>query len=345
MNIALDATYSLDPDLSGVGVYSRRILFGLARFHPEQAFLFCYRSHRFIRSLKDRLPANVSRALLRDGGIGPRRGGLFHALNQRIDAKPCPRAVSTFHDLFVLTDEFSSAEFRKRFAEQARRAAARSDLIIAVSQFTAGQVRDLLNVEPARIRVIPHGATLSAGAPSGDAGRENLILHVGAIQKRKNIARLVEAFEQLPDGWRLVLAGSAGYGAEEILARIARSSKREAIDWLGYVNAQRLESLYARARIFAFPSLAEGFGMPLIDAMARGVPALASSHPALREVGGDAALYVEAENVESIARQLGRLIESIELRDELRRGGLKRAAEFTWDSAIERTWRVYEELV
>ena len=345
MNIALDSTYSLDPDLSGVGVYSRHILFGLARFQPEQSFLFCYRPHRFLGSLKEKLPGNVSRALLRNGGIGPWRGELFHALNQRIDAKPCGRTVSTFHDLFVLTDEFSSAEFRRRFAEQARAAAARSDLIVAVSQFTADQVRDLLKVEPARIRVVHHGATIPAATAAGDGERENTILHVGAIQKRKNIARLVEAFEQMPDGWRLVLAGSAGYGADEILARIERSTKREAIDRLGYVDAGRLESLYARARIFAFPSLAEGFGMPLIDAMARGVPAMASSQAALREVGGDAALYANAESVDSIADQLRRLIDSVELRNELRRAGLIRSAAFTWDSAVERTWRVYEELL
>jgi glycosyltransferase involved in cell wall biosynthesis len=345
LNIALDATYSLDPDLSGVGVYSRKILFGLAHFRPEQSFLFCYRTHRIFRSLNERLPENVSRALLRKSGISPWRGELFHGLNQRIDEKPSRRTAATFHDLFVLTDEFSPAEFRKRFAEQARGAAARSDLIIAISQFTADQVRDLLNVEAARIRVIHHGATAPAIAPPGDAERENIILHVGAIQKRKNIVRLVEAFERLPGGWRLVLAGSAGYGADEILARIDRSPKRESIDWLGYVDARRLESLYARARVFAFASLAEGFGMPLIDAMARGVPALASSQPALREVGGDAALYAEAESVDSLAHQLQRLIESIELRDQLRRAGLTRSAAFTWDSAVERTWRVYEELL
>lgn len=345
MNIVLDATYSLDRDLSGVGLYSRQILFGLARYRQEQSFLFCYRPHRFFRSLNERLPANVSRALLRNAGIGPWRGGLFHALNQRIDTKPCRRTASTFHDLFVLTDEFSSADFRKRFAEQARGAAARSDLIIAVSQFTADQVRDLLNVEPARIRVIHHGATAPATPPSGDAERENVILHVGAIQKRKNIVRLVEAFERLPGNWRLLLAGSTGYGADEILARIQRSSKRQSIDWLGYVDARRLESLYARARIFVFPSLAEGFGMPLIDAMARGVPVLASSQPALQEVGGDAALYAEPGNVDSIAHQLQRMVDSIELRDQLRRAGLARSATFTWDSAIERTWRVYKELI
>lgn len=345
MNIAIDASYSLDRNLTGVGVYSRHILFGLARHHPEHRFLFCYRPHRFFRSLNERLPLNASRALLRTGGIGPWRAGLFHALNQRIDRKPAPRAVSTFHDLFVLTDEFSSPDFRKRFAEQARNAAARSDLIIAVSQFTADQVCDLLSVDSGRIRVIHHGVTPPPFPPPPDAGRQNIILHVGAIQERKNIARLVEAFERVPEGWRLVLAGSAGFGAEQILARIGQSPKRNAIEWLGYVDAARLESLYARARVFAFPSLGEGFGIPVIEAMARGVPVITSMHAALREVGASAAMYVDAENVDSIADALLKLIESESRRNDYRLAGLERASAFTWDYAVQQTWNVYRELM
>ncbi len=345
MNIAVDASYSLDRNLTGVGSYSRHILFGLARHHQDQRFLFCYRPHRFLRSLNERLPANAARALLRTGGIGPWRADLFHALNQRIDRKPARRAVSTFHDLFVLTDEFSSPDFRKRFAEQARNAAARSDLIIAVSRFTADQVCDLLNVEGGRIRVIHHGATPPPFPPPSDAARENMILHVGAIQKRKNIVRLVEAFERVPEGWRLVLAGSAGFGADEILARIEHSPKRTAIEWLGYVDAARLESLYARARVFAFPSLGEGFGIPVIEAMARGVPVIASGHPALREVAADAAIYVDPENVDSIAHALLDFTGSQSRRDEYRSAGVQRASAFSWDSAVMRTWEVYRELV
>jgi glycosyltransferase involved in cell wall biosynthesis len=345
LNIAVDASYTLDRNLTGVGAYSRHILFGLARQHPEQRFLFCYRPHRFFRSLKERLPQNGSRALLRTSGIAPWRADLFHALNQRIDRKPSRRAVSTFHDLFVLTDEFSPPDFRRRFAEQARNAAARSDLIIAVSQFTADQVCDLLRVDAGRIRVIHHGVTAPPFPPPADAERENIILHVGAIQKRKNIARLVEAFERVPEGWRLVLAGSAGFGAEEILARIEQSPKRNAIEWLGYVDAARLESLYARARVFAFPSLGEGFGIPVIEAMARGVPVIASSHAALREVGANAAMYVDPEDVDSIAHALLELIHSEAQRDAYRLAGFQRSAAFTWDYAIRRTWNVYRELV
>ena len=341
MKIALDATYSLDRHLSGVGVYSREMLFGLARAHPESEFLFCYRPHRYVRSFSDGLPANSTRRLLWKGW--PRSPDLFHSLNQRIDSTGFRRTVSTFHDLFVLTGEYSTPEFRRRFAEQARLAASRSDLIIAVSAFTAGQVRDLLKVEPGRIRVVHHGAHRPPRVASASS-REQMILFVGAIQHRKNLVRLVEAFERLAEGWKLVLAGSPGFGASEIQSRIEASSRRANIDVLGYITAEHLEDLYARASIFAFPSLDEGFGMPVLDAMARGVPVLTSNTSALPEISGDAALLVNPLETESIANSLRSLIENEHFRAELAAKGLAHSERFSWERATKQTWDVYREL-
>ena len=157
--IALDATYSVGGNLSGVGVYSREIANGLARSHPEAKFLYCYRPHRFLRGCRSQSGCNVRKRLLWGGS--PRSMDLFHGLNQRLDRR-YRRAVTTFHDLFVLTGEYSTPEFRQRFAEQARQAAERADLIIAVSEFTASQVHDVLKVERSRLRVIPHGVRRAA---------------------------------------------------------------------------------------------------------------------------------------------------------------------------------------
>jgi glycosyltransferase involved in cell wall biosynthesis len=335
--IALDATYSLGRNPSGVAVYSREILHGLARAHPDQRFLWYFRPHRVLRSLRDPMPRNAARRILR----GPPRASLFHALNQRVDAAG-PRTVATFHDLFVMTADYSSAEFRTRFSEQARQAAERSELIIAVSRFTAGQVEELLGVEPSRIRVIPHGARAPLHI---SPAREDLVLMVGAVQKRKNVARLVRAFERMPAGWKLALAGSAtGYGAAEELRAVEQSPRRRDIQVLGYVPSAALEDLYSRARIFAFPSLDEGFGMPVLDAMARGVPVVSSRRSAIPEVAGDAALLVDPEDVEELGAALNRLAGDEALRQDLARKGRDRAAEFTWESAVESTWKVYEEL-
>jgi glycosyltransferase involved in cell wall biosynthesis len=333
VTIALDATYSIGKKLSGVGVYSRELLFGLARAYPEEKFRFCYRPHRFFRSFHDTLPENASRRLLQ----GAPSADIFHALNQRVDARG-RRTVSTFHDLFVMTGDYSSPEFRARFTLQARDAAARSDLIIAVSRFTASQIESLLDIEPTRIRVIHHGTRPAASTSK----RENLVLTVGAIQRRKNIARLVKAFESLPDTWRLALAGAPdGFGAAEELRAVDGSPARARIDVLGYVFSSQLESLYNRAGIFAFPSLDEGFGMPILDAMAHGVPVLTSNCSAMPEVAGDAALLVDPMN---IGDALLRLASDEPLRNALAKRGLERVDQFTWESAIKKTWAVYDEI-
>jgi len=269
-------------------------------------------------------------------------GDVFHGLNQRVDVK-ARRTVCTFHDLFVMTGEYSTAEFRARFTEQARRAAGMSDMIVAVSQFTARQVRDLLKVPEQRIRVIHHG--VRAPVAIDDSARENLILTVGAIQTRKNVARIVKAFEQMPAGWRLAIAGSPdGFGAAQELRAVDESPRRAEIDVPGYVSATELERLYARARIFAFPSLDEGFGMPVLDAMAHGVPVITSTSSAMPEVAGDAALLVDPLDVDAIAAAMRQLGEEEALRIDLARRGRDRAAQFTWESAVEKTWRVYDEI-
>ncbi len=345
MTIALDATYSTGPNLTGVGVYSRELLAGLAAAHPEERFLYCYRAHRLRVAFRETLPANVSRAWLRADGIWPRSARLFHGLNQRVDHVRVRHIVSTFHDLFVLTGDYSTHEFRLRFIAQAQRAAERSDRIIAVSEFTAGQLVDVLGVERSRIRVVHHGVNLPAGPPPRDAERENLILHTGAVQKRKNIVRLIEAFEHTPPDWKLVLAGANGFGAGEILSRIERSSRRESIELPGFVEPGRLEQLYAKARVFAFPSLDEGFGMPVLDAMARGVPVLTSNRSATREVAGNAALLINPIEQDSVNSGLLRIVSSAALRNELRELGLRRAREFSWAAAATRTWEVYRELL
>ena len=257
MRIAIDATYSIDPFPSGIAVYSRELASGLAAQHPEDRFVECFRFKQWKqrpRNTAKNVSARILQWPLPVGGAE-----IFHALNQRVDWRPARKVVSTFHDLFVLTAEYSTPEFRRRFAKQAQQAASRSDAIIAVSRFTAEQVHSLLGVDRSRIRVIPHGVRLPA--PSRDAHRENIILTVGALQVRKNTGRLVEAFERLdrPD-WRLVLAGSpSGYGATQILEQIERSAARERIEVAGYVSGENLSELYRRAKIFAFASLDEGF--------------------------------------------------------------------------------------
>jgi glycosyltransferase involved in cell wall biosynthesis len=341
VRIALDATYSVDPQPSGIAIYSREILCGLAAAHPEIAFLHCYRPKQFRRAPRSPF-RNVHRRLLQPP-LPTFRADLFHALNQRLDTRPAGRTVTTFHDLFVMTGEYSSAEFRSRFAEHARRAAGNSDLIITVSEFTAGQVNSLLGFDRSRIRVIPHGVHVPKIAVAAE--RRKSILFVGALQVRKNVAALVEAFEEVPEDWRLILAGApTGFGAADILKRIEQSRCRERIEITGYVSEERLQQLYGQASIFAFPSLDEGFGIPVLEAMAYGVPVITSNGSALTEVAGDAALLIDPREREELAGALLRLIENPELRRELADAGRRRVKDFSWDRSLRETFAVYREL-
>jgi glycosyltransferase involved in cell wall biosynthesis len=340
LRIALDATSSTGAQLTGIGIYSREILHGLAGLTAQHRWLWCYRSQSWMRSLREPRPAFVQWEPLFDGWAPSCH--LFHGLNQRLPRPRRHRAVATFHDLFVISSDYSTPEFRVRFQQQAIDAASRADAVIAVSQFTANQVHNLLNVEESRITVIPHGVRTP---PEISRDPRPWVLSVGAIQRRKNTLRLVEAFERVPHAERLILAGPAGgFEAASVLERIERSPRRGDIEVTGWVNQESLERLYAQASVFAFPSLDEGFGMPVLDAMARGVAVVTSNRSALPEVAGDAALLVDPEDVNEIAEGISRLIESDALRGEMVGRGIARSRQFTWPAAVDATIGVYERI-
>ena len=204
--------------------------------------------------------------------------------------------------------------------------------------------------------MIPHGVRRPAELAEGqqDSRRENMILFVGALQTRKNVLRLIEAFERaasssrdqdaVQNHWRLVLAGApSGYQSGEILARIQESSCRDRIELAGYISESDLEGLYSRASIFALPSLDEGFGIPVLEAMAHGVPVITSNRSALIEVAGDAALLIDPCTVDELECALKRLMKDPGLRGKLSDLGRVRAKCYTWDRAVKATHSVYQE--
>ncbi len=352
--IGIDAGHSLDSPPTGVAVYCRNLIRALTAVSADERFKLFYRSNRYFRSFREPLPENCSRALLADFTLSRTARGLrlFHGLNQRLPAGlSCP-ALATFHDLFVLTAEYSTPEFRERFAALARKTAQRADCIVAVSAFTAGQVTDLLGVPRERIAVIHHGVETP---PALSDERKNallarlgitrpFLLNVGAVQKRKNILRIVRAFEMLDADLDMVFAGPEGYGADEIAARIAAGPARARIRRVGFVGPEARAALYAGAEALVFASLDEGFGLPVVEAFAAGLPVIASNSSALPEVAGDAALLVDPLETEAIAAAMRRIVHDSRLRDSLRDKGTARAARFTWQRAARETKAVYNEL-
>ena len=355
MKIGLDATYSTDSSPSGVAAYCSNLIEAFADYATDDRFLLCYRANRFLRSLTSpRAGANMSRHLLENFTIPLLRGrlDLFHGLNQRLPAGGFRRTVTTFHDLFVMTADYSTPAFRRRFTLFAEEAAERSDHIIAVSQYTAEQVAKLLFYPRDRISVVHHGV---AGVPPipaeeiADFRRKHdletpFILHVGAIQKRKNIERLVEAFERIGGPTRLVLAGAEGYGADRILDRIERSSSAARIRRIGYVDRPLLEHLYRSASVLAFPSLDEGFGLPVLEAMSAGLPVVTSKRSALAEIAADAALLVNPEDSLELRIAIEEALEEGSVRRRLIAAGLERQSEFSWLKAAHETMQIYRRL-
>src|SRR5712691_5341419 len=157
-----------------------------------------------------------------------------------------------------------------------------------------------------------------------------MLLMVGVIDNRKNVVNALRALQLLPPRYRLVLAGGNGYGSEAVH---------------DFIASQALENLYHTASALLFPSLEEGFGFPVLEAMVRGLPVVTSNTSSLLEVGGDAALYADPRDPHSIAQEVTRAVEDLNLRQEMIRKGQLRSREFTWERTARETLRVYEELL
>lgn len=225
--------------------------------------------------------------------------------------------------------------------------------IITVSRATRDDLVHHYHVPVERMSVIPHGVSprfRPADNPADiEAVRaryalpERYILYVGTIQPRKNIVRLIDAFAQIArsqspaETTHLVLAGKRGWLTRAIEQRAAEHQLSDRVRFLGYVPEEDFLPLLQGAQVFAFPSLAEGFGMPVLEAMACGIPVLTSTTTALPEVAGDAALLVDPHETGAIAEGLQRLISDAALREELRARGLARAQAYSWERAARAT--------
>lgn len=261
-----------------------------------------------------------------------------------------PASVVTIHDVGYLVEPSRHAPVHRRQLEWTTRWNTRAaDGIIAVSEATKHDLIERLQVASDRIEVIPHGVSSAFSRASDDQIEtfrtryglgDQTVLAVGTIQPRKNLVRLIQAFEQLAVRDRdlqLVFCGASGWQGESILRRAQSSPFHERIIHLGYLSDTDLATLYSTAAVFAFPSLYEGFGLPMLEAMACGTPVVAANRSALPEVGGGAALLVDPLDSESIADGIERLLHDDPLRAELIARGFGRAKTFSWHDSAART--------
>jgi glycosyltransferase involved in cell wall biosynthesis len=258
--------------------------------------------------------------------VRPRLGHYQHALPLR----PVGATVLTVHDLsFERDPELMPFKDRLVFKATVPRSARRADRVIAVSDRTRDDLIELYRIPKEKIRVIPHGVD-PAFVPGVGTG-ERYLLFVGAVQRRKDPWAALEAAQdvQLP----LVIAGP------EREPTLADELRRRGADLRGYVEKPELAELYRGAVCLVVPSRYEGFGLPVLEAMASGIPVVAARDPALMEVAADAAVYADRGDL------AGAILRAVEHRADLRTAGLARAAQFSWTETARRTVEVYRELL
>ncbi len=355
---------------TGVGVYALALCRGLLETGHGNDLVAFHAAHETVppelEALRiERAAFHLERDRLYDVWMTDRRpppqsvcGDLdvVHSTGPAITPAGGAALVVTVHDLAPI-------RFADRYPRRARGmhkrgakiAAAEAARIICPSRSTALDVEEFYGVERSRIRVVPHGVDIS-GAELHDAGAlwerrgisEPYVLWVGTQEQRKNVIGVLDAFARIAHRHprlSLILHGPNGWLGDEVGEGLRhRGLHGRTIVSEGSLPRSELAALYARAAVFVYPSLYEGFGMPVLEAMACGSPVVTSNISALPETAGDAALLVDPLDDEALAQSIERIIEDPALAEDLSRRGQKRAASFTWAEAARRTWAVYEEV-
>ncbi len=372
MRIAFDVTPLCAP-ASGVGTYTLHLLQHLSRRNEDEMLPLAHRPVAFdtIAERNPDLPQPVSglpfglnktiwmQAVL-PWLLARLRADICHFTNAVASLwTPCPTVV-TVHDMTLWL--YPQHHYRRRLLAMrpfVPPAAHRAAAIIAVSQATKADIVRILDVDEAKVHVVheapaPHFRPLEAVASLEGVRQhyglpDRFLLYVGTIEPRKNLVRLLEVLarlrrsEGLDHG--LVLVGHRGWKDEEVFATVERLALGDATQFLGYVPTEDLVALYNLAEALVYPSLYEGFGLPVLEAMACGTPVVASSSGSLQEVAGSAAEFVDPRDEKHIAAGLQRVLLDADRREELRALGLAQAAHFSWDAAARQTRRIYDQAV
>ncbi len=257
--------------------------------------------------------------------LAARNLDVLHCPTMRVPVQARPPVVATVHDIAVLRYPDAFPRWHRHTGRLALRQAVRTaDAVVAVSAFTQTELRDVLGVPADRIRIIGNGVdpVFTVGGPAEDG---DYVLAVGTLEPRKNLARAVEAGRIAGVDVRVV--GATGWGRVDVPG------------WMGRVDDEALAALFRGARCLVFPSLYEGFGLPILEAMACGTPVVTSRGGATEEIAGGAAVLVDPLDVEAIAAGI---VDAQARRSELVPLGLERAAAYTWKragDALEALWR------
>jgi glycosyltransferase involved in cell wall biosynthesis len=368
MNITIDLRSIQKGIISGVETYTYRVVEEILKLDKENKYKLFYNGVEKISfpelhflnasHIQKRWP-NKLLALTTQFGF-PKfekyigfEGNFWMPNLNHVALSPKTKLILTVHDISPFArPEFYNLKRRlwhwsSHFGKLVRRA----DKILAVSEFTKQDLINKFNIPAGKVFVTPLGVNSEVFnlALSEDKLRQvrnsyalpgNFILYLGTLEPRKNVAGLIKAFDRVQSDVHLVIAGRQGWKYGEIFDAASKSPKKNKIQFLGFVEEGDKPYLMKLASAFAFPSFYEGFGLPVLEAMALGVPVLTSSITSLPEVAGDAALLVNPYNIDEMAFGLDQLLIDQDLRNSLVAKGLQRSAEFTWQRCAEETLKV-----
>jgi glycosyltransferase involved in cell wall biosynthesis len=366
MRIAIN-TLAMRRELYGVGNYIKHLVACLSKLDSKNEYLL-FASRENDHHLKhlggnfrvQYAPSNRTIRLAWEQLILPRRLkreriDVYHGTTFVTPLHKTSRQVVSIHDMtFYLTPERHSLHKRVYFRAMIPKAVRGSDRVIAISESTKRDLLRLLDVEADKISVVPLGVdsrfspAVDEAVLAGVREKYNLpskfILFVGMIEPRKNLQILLDVYEAagLDEDIDLVLAGNLGWDYQGLLRKIADSPVSHRIRMLGYIADADLPALYTLATLFVYPSVYEGFGLPVLEAMACGTPVVTSNVSSLPEVAGDAAVLFDPSDSRSLASALQEVLGSSQLRKSMSERGRQRAQLFTWERTAQKTLETYQ---
>lgn len=381
MRIAFDATPLVGDLISGIGWCEAYLVDALTELYPAHQYRYEYftlrspeeKIRRMEKFRKENIPlrsAVMSPLLYRmASNFVPVPYSAFfgdwaditHFFNYIVPPKVHGKTVVTVHDMVL---HAYPETMRRRTREMLRlglkKSMQRADCIVTDSEFSKSEIEKYYPQYADKVRVVPCGVDTKRFYPVEDADTVAAVkaahgiegeyfLYLGTLEPRKNLERLIQAYALLrqehPEAPKLVLAGGKGWMYDTIFETVKMLHLEDKVVFPSYIPSEDMAALYSGATAFVFPSLYEGFGMPPLEAMACGTPVITSNAASLPEAVGNAAVLVNPYKVEAIAKAMEILMEDPALRARLKRLGLRRAKEMSWENAAKKLYSIYESLV
>ena len=353
MKIGIDVKSAFESKRSGIGNYVYQLVKNLLNIDAHNNY-FLYSSGKNLNLFQNKNVTYLNRKNPFSLLMYP---DVFHGPDFKLLPVDAKKKIVTFHDLACLKKEnFMSEDFKKLTNGKIKNSVKKADIIIAVSYSIKKELLEYFKLDSNKIKVIYHGINEELPSKVEEDKKDKVLkkhniklpffLFVGNLEIRKNISLLLKAFELFKKNdlksYRLVLVGKGGHGYEKIKEDLNNNSERNNIIELGWIEDRVLSSIYSSAEAFIFPSLYEGFGLPVLEAMRFGLPVIASDIPALKEITGGAAALVNPSQPEDMAEAMYKISSNYNQKKEFIEKGNERIKFFSWEKTAKQMLEIYE---